>query len=164
MSSNNLFDNNIDNAIKCAPALLRRNTIFNYKNIRVALYDDKVAGFIVILDEYPLNHYKNLKKAFKESLKYLPDKFDQIMDEYFNKIDYEWNNKYIVAISVLPEYRQKYIASLMVKSLDKHYTYSLILPKNNELGHKLCFDAGFSIKYEFPSYDNLPYVEMIKKK
>ena len=63
-----LFDNNIDNAIKCVPALLKRNTIFNYKNIKVALYEDKVAGFIVTLDEYPLKHYDNFKKAIKESL------------------------------------------------------------------------------------------------
>ena len=158
-----LFDNNIELSIKCAEGLLTKDTLFNYKNIKVGKINGQVAGFMVILKEFPKNNYEQMKAAVKESLSYLTEKFEHVMEGYFNTLDYEWEGIQIMSLAVLPEFRRMRVGSKMLNSLQSKSTYSLACVKDNLAARKMYEKCGFKFKFEYPGYTGIMCVELVRK-
>ena len=157
------FDSNDTLSMKCAKAMLSRDTLFNYKNIKLGKINGKTAGFMVILQEFPKNNYEEMKLAMLESLGYLTPKFDHVMEGYFQTLDYEWEGIQIMSLAVLPEFRQKRVATKMLNSLPSKNTYSLACVKDNTKARDLYRKCGFTFKYEYPGYTDIMCVELVRK-
>ena len=157
------YDNNDTLSMKCAKAMLTRDTLFNYKNIKLGKINGKTAGFMVILETFPENNYDEMKLAMLESLGYLTSEFDHVMEGYFQTLNYEWEGTQIMSLAVLPEYRQKRIATRMLNSLSSKKTYSLACVKDNQSARELYRKCGFTFKYEYPGYTDIMCVELVRK-
>ena len=157
------FDNNDTLCMKCARAMLTRNTLFNFKNIKLGKINGKTAGFMVILTEFPQNNYEEMKLAMLESIGYLTAKFDHVMEGYFQTLNYEWEGIQIMSLAVLPEYRQNRVGTRMLNSLPSKNTYSLACVKDNVKARDMYRKCGFTFKYEYPGYTNIMCVELVRK-
>ena len=157
------YDNNDALSMKCAKAMLTRDTLFNYKNIKLGKINGKTAGFMVILEKFPENNYDEMKQAMLESLGYLTPEFDNVMKGYFQTLNYEWEGTQIMSLAVLPEYRQKRVATRMLNSLSSKKTYSLACVKDNQSARELYRKCGFTFKYEYPGYTDIMCVELVRK-
>ena len=157
------FNNDISLAIKCAKELIYRDTVYNHKFIKLGKINGKTAGFMVILDNFPENNYQEMKLAMLESLGYLTPKFEQCMVGYFNTLNYDWEGLQIMSLAVLPEYRQKRVATKMLNSLSSKNTYSLACVKDNTSARNLYHKCGFNYKYEYPGYTDVMCVELVRK-
>lgn len=157
------FDGDINLSIKCAKAMLSRETLFNYKNIKIGKINGKTAGFMVILDKFPANNYAEMKMAMEESLGYLTPKFEHAMEGYFETLNYEWEGLQIMSLAVLPEFRQMRVATRMLNSLSSKNTYSLACVKDNQKARDLYRKCGFTFKYEYPGYTDIMCVELVRK-
>ena len=158
-----LFANDINLSIRCAKSLLTRDTLFNYKNIKLGKINGKTAGFMVILKEYPKNNYIEMKKAMEESIGYLTDKFEHSMEGYFNTLDYDWEGIQIMSLAVLPEYRRMRVGTKMLNSLPSKNTYSLACVKDNKSARNMYSKCGFNFKFEYPGYTGIMCVELVRK-
>ena len=157
------FDNNDTLSMKCAKAMLTRDTLFNYKNIKLGKINGKTAGFMVILEKFPENNYEEMEQAMLESLGYLTPKFEHAMEGYFQTLNYEWEGLQIMSLAVLPEFRQKRVATRMLNSLPSKNTYSLACVKDNQKARDLYRKCGFTFKYEYPGYTDIMCVELVRK-
>ena len=157
------FNGDINLSVRCAKALLTRDTLFNYKNIKLGKINGKVAGFMVILKEFPKNNYEEMKNAMKESLGHLTPKFEHAMEGYFNTLDYDWEGIQIMSLAVLPEFRRMRVGTKMLNSLSRKYTYSLACVKDNASARAMYAKCGFNFKFEYPGYTDIMCVELVRK-
>ena len=158
-----LFDNDIELSIKCAKAFLKKDTFFNYKNIKIGKIDCKTAGFFVILKDKQTNNREEMKAAMMESINRLTPKFDAVMEGYFDTLDYQWEGLQIMSLAVLPEYRRHKVATKMLNSLPGNKTYSLACVKDNEAGRRLYEKCGFVYKFDYPGYTDIMCVELARR-
>lgn len=157
------YDNDINLSVKCAKKMLTHDTLFNHKNILVGKINGKVAGFMVILDHFPLNNYEQMKRAMFDSLGRLTPLFDEVMDGYFQTLNYDWEGLQIMSLAVLPEFRHQKVATKMLNWLPRKNTYSLACIKDNLIARELYRKCGFMLKYEYPGYVDVMCVELVRK-
>ena len=157
------YDNDIEMAKKSAKSLLCRDTLFNHKNIKVGRIDGKVAGFMVILTKYPKNNKNEMIEAFKETFGKLTPRFDEVMEGYFDTLDYEWEGIQIMSLAVLPEYRKMRVATKMLNYLPSKNTYSLACVKDNLKARELYRKCGYEFKFEYPGFTGIMCVELVRR-
>ena len=157
------FDNDIELARKCALKLLEKETLFHHKNIKIGKINGRIAGFMVILDEFPKDNYHQMKEAMEESLGHLTPRFEECMEGYFNTLSEGWEGRQIMSLAVLPEYRKKRVASKMLNSLPKTDTFSLACVKANQPARDLYRKCGYEYRFEYPGFTAIPCVELVKK-
>lgn len=158
-----LFDNDINLSIKCAKALLSKDTLFNYKNIKLGKINGETAGFMVILNEFPKNNYEEMKSVIVDSLGQVTPKFEHVMEGYFNTLDYEWEGTQIMSLAVLPEFRKMRVGTKMLNSLSSKNTYSLACVKDNQIARAMYQKCGFLFKFEYPGYTDIMCVELVRR-
>lgn len=157
------FDKDINNSIACAKSLLKRETLFHHKNIKLGKINGKTAGFLVILEKYPKENHVEMSLAMKESLGHLTPEFNKAMEGYFDTLDYQWEGIQIMSLAVLPEFRRRKVASKMLNSLPRENTYSLACVKDNQAGRDLYRKCGFAYRFEYPGYTGIPCVELVRR-
>lgn len=157
------FNDDINLSIKCAKEMITHKTVYNHKYIKLGKINGEVAGFMVILEKYPKDNYQEMKQAMIDSLGYLTNKFEDCMVGYFNTLDCDWEGLQIMSLAVLPEFRQKRVATKMLNSLSSKYTYSLACVKDNRSARDLYRKCGFTFKYEYPGYTDIMCVELVRK-
>ena len=157
------YDNDIELSKQSAKALLSRNTLFNHSNIKVGRIDGKVAGFMVILESYPKDNRKEMENAFQEVFGKFTPRFYEVMEGYYDTLDYEWEGIQIMSLAVLPEFRKMRVATKMLNSLPSKNTYSLACVKDNTKARELYRKCGFKFKFEYPGFTGIMCVELVRK-
>lgn len=136
------FQNNIDEAKKMFNILIRKNTIFNYKNCIVAIENKKIIGLI-------LSVAKENKITDKlESLKKISFNYRYVIEKYISKIYklYKKDTIYIMCVCVLPEFRNHKVASKMMDFFIKKFKnreFLLDVLVDNTFAKKLYKNFGF---------------------
>ncbi len=158
-----MFEGDILLAEKLAYKLLSKETLFNYKNIKVAMLDNKVAGFMIIIDKYPSNNSELIRESFMEIIGKLPPRLNNVISDYFEMFANGWVGTQIMSLAVKEEFRNKKVATRMLNSLDNNTTYSLACIKDNEIARRLYAHCGFELLEEYVGYTNIMCVELVKK-
>lgn len=157
------YSNDINLSIKCTKKMLMLDTLFNQNNILLGKINGKVAGFMVVLDKFPTNNYDAMRSAMLDSLGYLTPLFDEVMDGYFQTLNYDWEGIQIMSLAVLPEYRHQRVATKMLNYLPKKNTYSLACVKDNVVARELYRKCGFTFIFEYEGYTDVMCVELVRK-
>ncbi len=150
-----------EEAVLLVPNIIKRETLYNYKNIIVCLVNGKIAGFICYIDKYPKNNFEEMIKAYQDSKITPSEGFYDVNEGYFEKMDFDFNGRYLLCCAVLPEYRRKGIASRMLEYFGD-MTLQLAAVKDNYIAIKTYEKNGFKYMYEYLGYTDIPCVEMIK--
>lgn len=156
-------EGSLEKAKAVFPHMLDKECIYNHKNIQVALIDGKIAGYMALMEKYPKANYESFRQAFLEGIGRLSDKFEDVMVNYFNTLDFPFTGTQIVSLAVLPQYRKMRVGSAMLESLDPNKDYSLACVKDNVAGRRLYETHGFKLSFEYPGYIGIPCVELVKK-
>ena len=148
-----------DLALKVLPNVIKRETLYNYKNIVVATVDSKIAGFICFMKEFPKNNYEEMLKAYADS-NITPDEgFYRVNKGYFNELDTKYECTYISCCAVLPEYRRMGVASALLNFFS-HHNLQLAAVKANLAAIKTYEKNGFKYMYDYLGYTDVPCIEM----
>ena len=158
-----MFEGDILLAEKVAHSLLSKETLFNYKNIKVAMLDNIVAGFMIIIGNYPINNSELIKESFMETINRLPPRLENVIKDYFEMFANGWVGTQIMSLAVKKEFRNKKIATRMLQSLDKNTTYSLACIKDNKIARRLYEHNGFELLEEYVGYTNIMCVELVRR-
>ncbi|MCR5079236.1 MAG: GNAT family N-acetyltransferase [Bacilli bacterium] len=158
------FEGDIEMAAKVAKGLLLRENVYNHKHILVGRIDGEIAGYLTVLDSYPKDNHEEMKRAFLDTIGYLPPLFDKVMKGYFDELSSGWEGTQILSLAVLPKYRRLGVARKMLNSLPKDKTYTLACVKENRAGRRLYAKCGYVLSYEYPGYTDVPCVELIKRR
>lgn len=160
-----MFNGNLTAAEKVLANMIRRDTIYNYKNISVALSDDKIVG-IVVSQRTPLNITPNeMCDCFIESGIILDERFAKVYNEYYKLLNDEPEGIYIANVCVDKLYRGLGVATKMLETLlKKDETYHLESVKANVNALRLYQKAGFEIDYEYPGFTGVPCYRMTRPK
>ncbi len=122
-----------------------------------------IAGFMLFMDAFPKDNYREMRAAVLDSLGELTPEFEKVMDGYFNTLDYDFVGTQIISLAVRREYRRQHVAESMLATLDPHKDYSLACVKDNIPARNLYEKMGFTLLYEYPGYPGIPCVELVKK-
>lgn len=151
-----------DEALALLPNVIKRETLYNYKNIIIALDDDKIAGYTCFMDKYPQNNYEEMLKAYTDSNIQPSDGFYDVNEGYFKEMDFNFNGRYLLCCAVLPEYQRRGIASKMLNYFGD-LTLQLAAVKDNYGAIKVYEKNGFKYMYDYLGYSNIPCIEMLKE-
>lgn len=153
----------LDEAIEILPYIMKRKTLYSYKNMIVALFNHQIAGFICYMDEYPKDNYNEMLKAYKDAKKEPNAGFYRVNEGYFKEMDFAFNGRYILCCAVFETYRRQHIASKLLQFFDG-MTLQLAVVKANEAAKRAYEKQGFTSLYEYLGYLQVPCIEMIKEK
>ncbi len=119
----------------------REDSQYSYKNTLVALDDDKVVGISI---SYDGGNLRQLRQAFIETAKEHIGKDHSGMDD-----ETQAGELYLDSLAVLPEYRRRGIAKLLIKATKERADnmglpcVGLLVDKGNPLGEALYAAVGF---------------------
>ncbi len=159
-----LFDGNIELAEKVFVRMIKRNTIYNYRNVYVADCNGEVLGIVVLMATPIKLDRQEMITSFLEAGAVVNEKFKRVFDEYYKLLEDEPPDIYIANVCVDSRYRGIGIASKMLNAIlrdDK--VYHLETVKSNEPALKLYKDLGFEIDCEYPGFTEVPCYRMSKK-
>lgn len=152
----------LNHAKTILPYIMTKKCIYNYKNILIAVVDEKIVGALVYLDSFPENNYLEIKRAYQESKLSIDTNFEHVNQYYLNTLKDSLFGRNIVCLAVLPEYRHKHIATYLLNSI-KEKKQSLAVVKDNHIALELYKKCGFQIYCEYAGYLDVPCYEMRKE-
>lgn len=158
-----MFDGDINKCVKCAEGFLTKNTVYNYKNIKVMKLNGKIAGFMCIIKNINKDNHNDMIEVVKDSLGYIPEKFNAVLEGYFDLLEDSKEGMEILSLSVLPEFYRRKVASRMLESLPDKNIYHLACVKANYNARKLYEKSGFTLVKEYPGYTEVPCVILKRK-
>lgn len=137
-----LSNNNEVLGSKLMAEYAKANTVFNYKNIKVAVLDSKIVGLVLGIKRPSKNHSEtifNIAKKFKEID---IENVKTINDQYFESLSDQHEGVYIVNLCVDPKHRNLGIGTkLMTSYKEKIITLEALKENTNAL--KLYKKLGF---------------------
>ena len=156
-----LYRGKIDVAAKVISNMIRRNTIYNYKNILVALDGERIVG-IVVSQKTPITMDLNVMcGCFVDAGVVVDDSFAKVYNEYYKLLENEPEGVYIANVCVDKLYRGMGIAQRMLKTLlTQDETYYLETVKANVGALALYQKLGFEIQYEYGGFTDVPCYRM----
>ena len=158
-----LYREKLDVAQKVITNMIKRNTIYNYKNILVALDGERIVG-IVVSQATPITIDLNeMCGCFVDAGVILDDRFAKVYNEYYKLLEDEPSGVYIANVCVDKLYRGMGIAQKMLGNVLKNATYYLETVKANEAAVRLYLNLGFEIMYEYPGFTDVPCYRMMRK-
>lgn len=159
-----LFHEDIKLAENVLVKMIKRNTIYNYRNIRIAECDGEVLGIIIFLPTPVRVNIQEMMSAFFDVGAVIDERFKRVMEEYYKPLEKEPPDVYIANICVDNRYRGMGIASKMLGSvLRDDRNYHLETVKANESACNLYLRMGFEIECEYPGFTAVPCYRMTRK-
>ena len=156
-----LYDNDIAVCEKVVPNMIRGNTIYNYKNIRVAVCDDKIVG-IVVYQRTPIKvGMDEMCRCFFDAGVAVGSRFAKVYNEYYKLLNDEPEGIYIANVCVDKRYRGMGVAKQMLGTfLSDDETYHLETVKANLGALHLYQGLGFQIDCEYAGFTDVPCYRM----
>ncbi len=159
-----LFNGNIKLAEQVLARMIKRDTIYNYRNIYVAECDGEVLGIIIFMPTPVCVDVQEMMAAFFDGGAMIDEKFKRVFEEYYRPLENEPPDIYIANICVDSRYRGMGIASKMLGSIlrdDKDYHLETV--KANEPAVRLYRRMGFEIDCEYAGFTGVPCYRMTRK-
>ena len=153
-----LFDRDIAAAEKVISAMIGRDTIYHYKNIVIALLEDKIAG-IVVLQKTPIRiNSDEMRACFLDTGLNLGAHFERVLREYYEPLQDEPEGVYIANVCVDKAFRRMGVARKMLKAvLNDRESYHLETVKGNAAALRLYQSLGFETVDEYMGFDTPCY-------
>ena len=156
-----LYDNNILAAEKVISKMILRNTVYHYKNISVALEEDKIAGIIVSLPTPIKTDPAEMERSFSEAGVIAGDRFTRVYNEYYKLMEDEPDGIYIANVCVDSRYRRRGIAKALLEYfLSDHEVYRLDIVRANVGALQLYQQFGFEIEDSYIGFPDVPCYRM----
>lgn len=158
-----LYDGNLHIAKKVISKMIFKDTIYNYKNITVALSGSKVEGIVVSSRTPVAMNYKEMIDAFVESGIPVGERFTRVYKEYYELLKDEPEGIYIANVCVAENSRGKGVGKQMLSAfLNNAETYHLETVKANRAALSLYLFAGFKIDCEYGGFTGVPCYRMTR--
>ena len=158
-----MFNKNLNNAKKILVNMITSNTIYNYKNITVAVLNNHIVGMCVLVSSPITIDKTEMVKAYTSAGFSSGKRFERVYNEYYNPINNEPKGVYVANVCVDDNFRGLGIASKLIKTVINNNTqYNLEVVKANIPALKLYKKAGFKIKEEYPGFTGVPCYRMTK--
>lgn len=159
-----LFNDDLSEAEKVLVEMILGDTIYNYKNIRVALTSGQIIAMI-ILKNIPVNvSFESIIDCFIKSGIPVGAKFAKVYNEYFKLLEEEPPDVYIANLAVNKMYRGMGVGKKLMQSvLDDKSTYHLEVVKANTSAVALYKKLGFEIDCEYSGFTEVPCYRMTKR-
>jgi len=145
--------------------MIRRETIYNYSNITVALAGDTIVG-MVVMKESPIKINRDeMILAFEAADVAHDERFERVFNEYWSLLEKEPEGFYIANVCVDPEFRHRGIArGLLNFLLEDNKTYNLETVVANVDAFKLYQSLGFVVDCQYPGFTGIPCYRMHRMK
>lgn len=160
-----LYKNDVTGAVPTLIKMVERDTIYNYRNITVAVLGKEVVG-IIIAKETPIVMNEEEMKGCIVCNEEGGKRFKKTYDEYYKLFEDEPQGVYIANVCVDKRYRGRGIAKQMLAAFLKEEpqkTYHLETVKDNPSALKLYQGLGFEIVTEYLGFVDVPCYRMIRK-
>jgi ribosomal protein S18 acetylase RimI-like enzyme len=156
---------NVEEGARVHAEMIRRDTIYNYGNITVALAAGKIVG-IVVMKESPVKvSYDEMVRSFEAANVVHDERFERVFNEYWGLLEKEPEGFYIANVCVDPEVRHRGVArALLSFLLEDDKTYNLETVVANVNAFKLYQSLGFVVDYQYPGFTGVPCYRMHRMK
>ena len=145
--------------------MVRRDTIYNYGNVTVALVGGSIAG-IVVMTEAPIHISRDeMVRSFEAAGVVHDERFERVFAEYWGLLEEEPEGFYIANVCVDPRFRHRGVArGLLNFLLEDDKTYNLETVVANTNAFRLYRSLGFSVKCRYPGFTGIPCYRMHRMK
>ncbi len=159
-----LFGNDISVAEKVLSRMIMGDTIYNYKNIRIAVSSEQIIA-MVVTKEVPIKvNYEGMLNSFVEAAVPVGAAFAKVFNEYFKLLEDEPRDIYIANIAVDKMFRGMGVGKVLLQSIfDGKSTYHLEVVQANKAAIALYKKLGFTIDYGYAGFTGVPCYRMSKK-
>lgn len=155
----------IDDGVKVLSKMIDMPTLYNRKNITVAVSKEgKVVGALVSCYSPVLEEKAHIYEAFKRAEVEVSLNTDEIYESYYEKMALDTEGYYLANIAVDESFRGKGVgATLLAKVIeDKNYCH-LECVKENISAWRIYQRLGFTIVEEYPGVFAVPCYKMVKR-
>lgn len=157
------FDNDISTAEKVLANMMLGDTIYNYKNIRVALSDGQIIAMIVTKSVPIKANYEQMINCCINAAVPVGERFARVYNEYFKPLEDEPPDVYIANLAVAKMFRGAGVGATLMRSVfDDGKTFHLEVVKSNQTAVNLYKKLGFEIDLEYPGFTGIPCYKMTK--
>ena len=145
--------------------MIRRDTIYNHRNITVGLVGGTIAG-IVVMTEAPIQVSRDeMVRAFDAAGVVHDERFERVFAEYWGPLEGEPEGFYIANVCVDPLFRHRGLArGLLDFLLEDDRTYNLETVVANTNAFRLYRSLGFVVKCRYPGFTGVPCYRMQRMK
>ncbi len=161
-----LYDNDLKRAESVIVNMIRGDTVYNYRNITVAMINGSVAG-IIIAKETPIRvDLGAMVRCFIDANEIVGERFTKTYNEYYKLFENEPDGIYIANVCVDTQYRGQGVGKKMMTAFLKEFpnkTYHLEAVKDNIAALKLYQAVGFEIVNEYLGFTDIPCYRMIRR-
>lgn len=158
-----LFENDIVVAERVLENMIRGNTIYNYKNIRVALSLGQIVAMIIYKPIPVIVDHESIIDCFVQAAVPVGARFAKVYNEYFKLLEDEPPDVYISNLAVNKMFRGVGVGKALMQSIFKDdLTYRLEVVKGNTPAVELYKKLGFEIDCEYPGFTEVPCYRMTK--
>ena len=156
-----LYHDDIDVAVNVITKMIERDTLYNYKNILIALYDDKIVG-ITVYKKTPIKiDIQAMLDCFIDSAVAVDERFYKTYDGYYKLLNEEPSGIYIANVCVDMAYRRMGVARRMLEFvLSDAENYYLETVKANLIALRLYQSVGFVTEQEYMGFPTIPCCRM----
>ncbi|MGN0765759.1 MAG: GNAT family N-acetyltransferase [Christensenellales bacterium] len=160
----NWFDS-IEDGKKVIAAMIKLPTLYNQKNITVAVAQDGYIIGAMVSRESPVVEDEDIvREAFRRAKVVCDARTHDIFLDYYDKMKEDTQGYYIANITVDPQYRRQGVAaSLMSHVIKGRPLCHLECVKANEGAWKIYQRLGFEIVGEYPGVFGVPCYKMIRR-
>lgn len=141
------------------------DTIYNYKNIQVAMLSSNIIAMIVSKTVPITISIDDMKNSFIKAGVKAGARFNRVFKEYFKTLEEEKPDIYFANITIDKKYRNMGVGRTVINSmLNNNYDINLDVVKNNLPAVALYKSLGFQINHEYPGFTGVPCYNMTRHK
>jgi len=156
-----MFNRDISEAENVLSLMVGKDTIYNQKNIHIALLGDEIAG-IIVSQKTPIHiNYKAMLDSYVEAGAIVDERFSKVYNEYFKPLEKEPKGIYIANVCVDKFHRGLGVGKQMLSAFlkeDKIYYLESVIA--NKAAYALYTDMGFKVEYEYAGFTDVPCYRM----
>ena len=160
-----LFEEDLAIAKNVLTKMIVDDTIYNYKNIMIALSDGQIIAMIVSKAVPILINSDAMLNSFVQAGVPVGARFAKVYKDYFKLLEDEPADIYVANVAVDKLYRNLGVGKAFLGSILKdNFTYNLEVVKANSAAISLYKTLGFDIEYEYPGFTEIPCYRMKRLK
>lgn len=158
------FDS-IEDGIKVISKMIDLHTLYNRKNILLAVNPDgKIVGALVGTEESIDESEETIRQAFERANVKCDERTHYIYENYYAKMTNDKESFYVANITVDPDFRHQGIGATLLHEAVQGKKYShLECVKENIGAWRVYQRLGFSIIEEYPGVYGVPCYNMVRK-
>lgn len=159
------FENNIDLGARVLREMISLDTLYNLKNITVAILDGRVAGIVVSRDCPFTEREEELYTAFSRAGIPADARTKYIYNSYYAKMGAAADGYYIANVATHPDFRKRGVGAALLQYVLRDLNHvTLEAVKDNIASWRLYQRFGFEIECEYPGVFDVPCYKMVYRR